>query len=82
MDGRAAGINVQISCLISRQGIPVVELQKPLVQAACIAETPSRRVSAVVATSVVYDVAEVLDRAGHVVAKFPKPLLAGLKPSK
>jgi amidase len=39
-------------------------------------------VSSVAATSMVYDVAEVVDPADHVVAKVPKSVLAGLKPAK
>jgi acetamidase/formamidase len=39
-------------------------------------------VSSVVATSIVYDVAEVVDPADHVVAKVPKSALAGLTPAK
>lgn len=38
-------------------------------------------VSSVVATSIVYDVAEVVDPAVHVVAKVPKSVLALLKPA-
>lgn len=39
-------------------------------------------VSSVLGTSMVYDVAEVVDPAHHVVAKVPKSVLAGLKPAK
>jgi len=38
-------------------------------------------VSSVVSTSVVYDVAEVVDPQVHVVAKIPKSVLLGLKPA-
>ena len=38
-------------------------------------------VSSVVATSVVYDVAEVVDPMVHIVAKIPKSVLASLKPA-
>jgi amidase len=39
-------------------------------------------VSSVLGTSMVYDVAEVVDPSDHVVAKVPKSVLAGLKPAK
>ncbi|HLK69539.1 MAG TPA: acetamidase/formamidase family protein [Bryobacteraceae bacterium] len=39
-------------------------------------------VSSVLGTSMVYDVAEVVDPSVHVVAKVPKSVLAGLKPAK
>jgi amidase len=39
-------------------------------------------VSSVLGTSMVYDVAEVVDPADHVVAKVPKSVLNGLKPAK
>jgi amidase len=39
-------------------------------------------VSSVLGTAMVYDVAEVVDPAEHVVAKVPKSVLAGLKPVK
>jgi acetamidase/formamidase len=39
-------------------------------------------VSSVLATSIVYDIAEVVDPQVHVVAKVPKSALASLKPAK
>ena len=39
-------------------------------------------VSSVLSTSIVYEMAEVVDPADHVVAKVPKSVLAGLKPAK